>query len=310
MPLDPKAQQFLDQITAAGLPPFDAIPVEESRRLTASMFPTLVEPVSIAKSEDRRIPGAVGEIPVRIFTPGHARPYPVVVYLHGGGWVIGDIDSYDGTCRALANAVPAVVVSVGYRLAPEDKFPAAADDCYAATCWVADHAAEIGGDANRIAVAGDSAGGNLSAVVALMARDRGGPKLRHQVLIYPVTDANFDTPSYRQNANGYFLTQDMMRWFWDQYAPSPVARAHAYASPLRAQDLRGLPAATVITAEFDPLRDEGETYAARLREADVAVRLSRYSGMIHGFFTMTTVFDQAKQAMNEAAAALRGAFGV
>jgi acetyl esterase len=267
------------------------------------------EPEAVARVENRGVPGPGGDLPLRIYTPGGAGPFPVVVYFHGGGWVFGNPDSHDGTCRSLANAVPAVVVSVDYRLAPEHPWPAAAEDAHAAVSWVAAHAATIGSDPRRLAVAGDSAGGNLAAVVAQMARDRGGPALRHQALVYPVIDATFDTPSYRDNANGYFLTRDMMMWFWDHYAPGPVARAHAYASPWRATTLNGLPPALVLTAEFDPLRDEGEAYAARLREAGVPVQLRRYDGMIHGFFSMASVFPQAKQAVAEAAEALRGSFG-
>jgi acetyl esterase len=257
---------------------------------------------------DRTVPGAAGAISVRIYTPAGSTPFPVLVYLHGGGWVIGNLDTHDGTCRALANAAGCVIVSVDYRLAPEHRFPAAPEDAYAATQWVATNAASIGADPSRIAVGGDSAGGNLSAVVALMARDRGGPSLCFQLLVYPVTDGTTQSASYRDNADGYFLTKDMMEWFWNHYVRDAADRRHAYASPLRAESLNGVPPALVITAEFDPLRDEGEAYAARLREVGVPVVLTRYDGMIHGFFGMGAMLSQGTSAINEAAASLRAAF--
>jgi acetyl esterase len=200
-----------------------------------------------------------------------------------------------------------VVVSVDYRLAPEHKFPAAAEDAYAATQWVADHADELGGDPDRIAVAGDSAGGNLAAVVALMARDRGGPPLRFQLLVYPVTDFSFDTDSYRENAEGYFLHRASMEWYWRQYLASDDDGIDPYASPLRADDVTGVPPAMVITAEYDPLRDEGEAYGRKLADAGVDVSIRRFDGMFHGFFSMGAFLDGAKQATDDAHAALRDA---
>jgi len=214
----------------------------------------------------------------------------------------------DGICRALANGARCVAVSVEYRLAPEHRFPAAAEDAYAATCWVAANAASLGVDPARVAVAGDSAGGNLTAVVALMARDRGGPPLVQQVMIYPVTDSVFDTPSYRDNGSDYLLTKDAMVWFWGHYASSAADRVSPYAAPLRAETLNGLPPALVITAEYDPLRDEGEAYATRLRAAGVPTMLTRYPGMIHGFFGMTRMLDQAKHATAQVSDTLRRAF--
>ena len=224
------------------------------------------------------------------------------------GWVIGDIESSDGLCRILTNAVGCIVVSVDYRLAPEHPFPAAADDAYHATLWAATNASSFGGDPSRIAVCGDSAGGNLAAVVAQIARDRGKPAICFQLLIYPVTDAACDTPSYSENAEGYFLTKDAMQWFWNHYVRNDADRNHPYASPLRARNLAGLPAALVITAEFDPLRDEGERYAEGLRAAGTPVQLTRYEGMIHGFFAMSAVIDQGRTAIQQSAAALRTAF--
>jgi acetyl esterase len=201
-----------------------------------------------------------------------------------------------------------VVVSVGYRLAPEHKFPAAPEDCYSATTWVAENAAEIGADPHRIAVGGDSAGGNLAAAVALMARDRRGPALVHQLLVYPMVGTDYATASYLRNADGYILTRDAMMWFWDQYLRSAADEADPYAVPLRAGDLRDLPPALVITAEYDPLQDEGEAYAARLREAGVRATTARYDGMPHGFLGMSAVVDRGKEAIVEASEALVEAF--
>jgi acetyl esterase len=315
LPLHPQARAFLDPLNAAG--PIDIWTLDPDS-LRAAYGPLLaqraVEPV--ASVVDRAIPGPAGEIPIRVYTPeeapeetpGERGPLPVLVYYHGGGFVICDLDTHDSICRALANAARCAVVSVDYRLAPEHRFPAGPEDCYAAACWVAEQASSAGFDASRLAVAGDSAGGNLAAVVSLLARDRGGPRIAHQLLIYPVTDCAFDTPSYRENAEGYLLTREMMRWFWHHYLGRESDAANPLASPLRAEKLGGLPPATVLTAEFDPLRDEGEAYAARLREAGVPVEATRYEGVFHGFFGMTDVLEPAVQAVSQAANALRRAF--
>jgi len=307
MPLDEQSRTLLDQLNK--LPGFQTLTPAEGRRLIDELFQAKGEPEPVGKVENRSIPGPSTEIPVRIYTPKGAGPFPVLVYFHGGGWVLGNLDGWDATCRMLTNAVECVTVSVDYRLAPEHKFPKPAEDCYAATQWVADNAASIDGDPARIAIGGDSAGGNLAAVVALMARDHGKPRLAYQLLIFPATDAAMDSASIKQCADGYFLTRDGMAWFWKQYVRDDADRAHPYASPLRAQNLRGLPPALVITAEFDPLRDEGEAYGARLREAGVPVAVTRYDGTIHGFFLMPSVLDQGKKAVAEAVAALRTAFG-
>jgi acetyl esterase len=308
MPLDPQAQAFLEQLAASGAPPLHELSVAEARQVIVTLFGTTENPEPVGAVEERTIAGAAGELPARIYTPPGRGPFPILVYFHGGGWVIGNLEAYDPTCRALTNAAGCMVVAMEYRLAPEHKFPAAPEDCYAALQWVAAQAAAIGGDPTRLAIGGDSAGGNLTAVVAQMARDRGGPNVVYQLLVYPVTDYNFDTASYRENADGYLLTKDAMVWFWNHYLRSTADGSNLLASPLRAPNLRGLPAALVLTAEFDPLRDEGEAYAARLREAGVPVTLKRYNGMIHGFFSLGAVFDQGKQAMAEAAAGLRAAF--
>jgi acetyl esterase len=308
MPLDPQAQAFLEQLAAASDPPLHELSVAEARQVIVALFGTQGDPELVGAVEERTIPGAGGEMPTRIYKPYGTGPFPVLVYLHGGGWVIGDLEAYDATCRALTNAAGCLVVAMEYRLAPEHKFPAAPEDCYAATCWVAANAAAIGGDPRRIAIGGDSAGGNLAAVVAQMARDRGGPALVYQLLVYPVTNYGYDTASYRENAEGYLLTRDAMVWFWNHYLRSAADGDNPLASPLRANDLRGLPPAMVLTAEFDPLRDEGEAYAMRLQEAGVPVTLKRYAGTIHGFFSLGAVLDQGKQAMADAAAALRTIF--
>jgi len=305
MPLDPQARFVLDQIAAqGGLELTDLSPVEARQMFEKMRVPIPGEPV--ARVENRTVPGPAGPIPVRVYASGPAATLaPGLAFFHGGGWVIGSLDTHDNLCRALANRTGAVVVSVDYRLAPEHRFPAAAEDCWAAASWLAEHGDEFGVDGTRLAVAGDSAGGNLAAAVALLARDRGAPRLRHQTLIYPVTDADFDTASYRDNAEGYLLTRAGMQWFWDHYVPDAERRRDGYASPLRAEKLAGLPPALVITAEYDPLRDEGEAYAARLRDAGVPTTRTRYDGQIHGFVGLFELFDQGKAAVDEIATALR-----
>lgn len=309
MPLDPQAQAILDMIAAMGWPPLAEMSVEQARALL-DLNDLAGELVAVASVEDRKIPGPYGPIPIRIYTPQGQGPFPVLVYFHGGGWVIGNLEGHDNVCRALTNSANCVTVSVDYHLAPEYKFPAAAEDCYAATKWVSERTASFNGDATRIAIGGDSAGGNLAAVVALMARDRGGgPNLVYQLLIYPVTDYyQPGTPSYQENADGYFLTRDDMVWFWHHYLNDEAESKIAYAAPLQATDLSGLPPALVITAEFDPLRDEGELYAAHLKKAGIPVNAIRYPGMIHGFVSMAGVLDQGKLAMADAAKELRLAF--
>ena len=306
MPLDPQAQQVLDQLAALGLPPNHTVSPVEARKNSKSR-PMAPGP-EVAKVENRSISGVGPDIPVRIYTPIGDGPFPVLGWFHGGGWVVGDLDTADGTARHLAVGTGCVVVSVDYRLAPEAKFPAAADDCYAATQWIAQNAASINVDPARLAVGGDSAGSNLAAAVTLMAKNRGGLPLVFQLLVYPVTAMDFSTGSYRQNANGYLLSGDGMKWYWNQYLSSEVDAANPYAAPLVAKDLSGLPPALVITAEFDPLRDEGEAYGQRLQAAGVTTTCSRYDGMIHGFFGMSAVMDKGKQAVAEASTALNQAF--
>jgi iron complex transport system substrate-binding protein len=309
MALEPQSQHIVDFIAKLGLPDVSEGTPEAARRwssLRAESLPSGPD----AKVVSLTIPGAEGERSVRVYRPLDAGegPLPVILWFHGGGFVIGDLAQADGDCRRLATCVGAVVVSLDYRLAPEHPFPAAPEDCFAALRWVAANAGAIGGDASRLAVGGDSAGGNLAAVTSLLARDRNGPALRFQLLVYPVTDlTRFDRPSTLENATGYFLTRAAMMWFTSHYAPRPGDAANPCVSPLLAADLGGLPPALVITAEHDPLRDEGEAYAARLREAGVPTTLSRYAGTIHGFFTMHGFLDIGRRAHEEAEAALRAA---
>lgn len=305
MTLDPQVKQLLAEMAKSAGPPLNEISPQEARQQMVDASAALGEEESIGSVEDRTVPGPNGEVPIRIYKPTGDKPRRVLVYFHGGGWVVGSIDSHDGYCRSLVNAADVIVVSVDYRLAPEHKFPAAAEDAFAATRWVHENASSFGGLPERIAVAGDSAGGNLAAVVPLMARDRGGPPIALQVLIYPITDYDFNTPSYNDCATGYFLTRDSMIWFWEQYLAQEADGINPYVSPLRAENLQGLPPALVITAGYDPLRDEGEAYAQRLQEAGVETKLSRYDGMIHGFVRRTAVLDKARDSLQEIAARLR-----
>jgi acetyl esterase len=311
MPLDPQVKDFLDRLTAAQLTPIQELTIAQARAQMDMSTHFLGELPPAARVEDRHVRGPDGTIRVRIITPpgASAAPRPVLVYSHGGGWVLGNIESHEGICRAIASVGDVIVATVDYRRAPEHRFPAAAEDAYAATSWVAAHAAEFGGDPGRIAVGGDSAGGNLAAVTCLMARDRGGPAPAMQVLLYPITDYNLQNSSYRQCAEGYFLTRSEMAWYWEHYCPKVDDRWHPHASPCRAGDLTGLPRALVITAEYDVLRDEGEEYAVRLQEARVPVSVHRYEGMIHGFVRRFPFFSQGRAAIAEIGRALREAFG-
>jgi acetyl esterase len=307
MPLDPKAKAMIDMMAQMPLPPWGSVDAQTVRAIMdGGRFPSPDLP--LAEIVNTVAPGPAGEIPVRIYRASLDDSQPAIVYFHGGGFVVGNLESHDGTCRRLATAIGCTVVSVDYRLAPEHLYPAAVDDSYAATEWVAANGASLKIDPTRIAVAGDSAGGNLAAVVALMARDRGGPRLCHQLLTYPVTDMAFRSQSYIENGEGYFLTRTMMGWFGDQYVPAGHDVEDPLLSPLYAPDLSGLPPATVITAEYDPLRDEGEAYARRLFEAGVTTKLVRYDGVFHGFFSMNGMIDQADDAHAMATGELKRAF--
>ncbi len=292
MPLHPQVQVMLDAMSQMDMPPIETL---EPAAVRAMMNQPMSVGAPVARVEDRRIPGPVGDIPVRIYWPGEGSAKRLVVFFHGGGFVLCNLDSHDAQARLLALAADAVVISVDYRLAPEHPFPAAQEDCYAATCWALEHAAELGARPETLAVAGDSAGGCLAAAVCLMARDRGGPAIAYQMLIYPVTDAAMDTASYRDNAEGYFLSAGMMAWFWGHYLASPEDATAA--SPLRAGNFAGLPPASVITAEYDPLRDEGAAYAQALQQAGVEVSYRCWEGMIHGFSGMLGAIDAAEQSL-------------
>ena len=313
MPVDPTIQSLLDSIGGPDSPDLSDLGVDEARGLMKMMSTIEGEPEAVASVVSQTVPGPADDIPVRIYrpTPGPDEDVDstlgILVWFHGGGWVIGDLDSADGTARQLANRAHAVVVSVDYRLAPEHPFPAGPDDCWAALQWVADHAAELGGDPTRIAVGGDSAGGNLAAVTAIRARDAGGPRLIHQLLVYPATDLTLSHGSIDENGEGYLLSKTAMTWFTDLYLGTDGDAKDPMASPLFTADLSGLPPATVLTAGYDPLRDEGEAYVAALRAEGVPVELTRYDTMIHGFFSMGSMSPVAAGAVDAAGAALESA---
>jgi acetyl esterase len=306
MTLDPQARIYLDKLESLKLPGFHTMPPEESRRFFRAMRGLTGKPDPVDAVEDRI---TANSIPLRAYRPIGARegPLPCLIYYHGGGWVLGDIETVDNLCRRIANASGCVVVSVGYRHAPETKFPGPLDDCFEAVAFVVREADSLGVDGSRIAVGGDSAGGNLAAAVAIKARDVGAPEIRFQLLAYPITDFQFDTPSYHENAEGYGLSREMMIWYWDQYLARPEDGKSPLASPLKAENLVGLPPALIITAGFDVLRDEGLAYADRLKAAGVPATVQHYPGMIHGFLQMADSFDQGKLAIKVTGQALRSA---
>lgn len=309
--LDPQMKAFLDAANADGPMFLRSETAEQARdKMMALLQASPGVPPEVYSDEDRTIPGPHGLIPIRIYTPAEARtPMGILMYFHGGGWVLGNLETHDIVCRNLANGAGCVVVAVDYRLAPEHKFPAAPEDCYAATKWAAANAAALGGNANAVAVGGDSAGGNLATVVALMARDRGGPRLCLQVLFYPAISAANDTPSQREfAADGFVLSRADMEWFWNHYLDSPADAKNPLACPNMAANLAGLPPAIVLTASHDPLRDEGEAYAAQMRKAGVQVTATRYDGVTHGFISFADLLDKGKQGLAQASAALRAAF--
>jgi acetyl esterase len=313
MALDPDAERVLDMVRLSGRPPYETLTASEARALFLAAGEVLApDPAPVAEVRDLSAPGPAGElIPMRCYrgiTTAPSGMLPALGYFHGGGWVIGSIDTHDSLCRHLANAVQCVVISVDYRLAPEHKFPAAVEDCVVATSWVAEKAAALGIDRERLAVGGDSAGGNLAAVVSLLARDRGAPRLRYQVLLYPAVDCGMSYPSHYRFAEGYLLTRPTVRWFYDHYLRGQADVDDWRASPLRAPDLSGVPPALILTAGNDVLCDEGDAYARRLQQHGVPVRHRQYADQIHGFLTMGKIVRAAQPALDDVAAALRAAW--
>ncbi|MER5704325.1 alpha/beta hydrolase [Micromonospora sp. NPDC002296] len=309
MPLDPQVIAYRAARAAAGVTPLYTQSLAEARAADLAAIRAGggdVEPVHEVR--DDVVPGPAGDLPIRVHRPAGPGRLPTLIYFFGGGWTLGSVDTADGICRRLANAAGCQVVTVGYRLAPEHPFPAAVHDCHAAVRRLAGHADEFGVDPDRLAVGGDSAGGNLAAAVTLLARDEGGPALAAQLLVYPNTDQRRrDEPAGEQDP--LLFNRHSVAWYRGHYLPDPATAEDPLASPLLAEDLTGLPPALVVTAEYDPLRDEGERYASRLREAGVPVELARYDGMIHGFFAMPGAFDAGRRAQDRAAAFLRERLG-
>ncbi|MSR15474.1 MAG: alpha/beta hydrolase [Gammaproteobacteria bacterium] len=304
MPLSAESEAVVRSLAKANLPPLDSLSPAEGRTLFGAAFKTKVEDqVPVVRVENTTIPVAGGSLRARLYAPASTQALPALVHFHGGGWVLMDLDTHDGGCREICNANGVVVVSVEYRKAPEFKAPIPAEDCYAALCWVAANAASLGIDVTRLGVIGDSAGGNLAAVVAQMARDRQGPKLKCQVLTYPAVDATMSSASIKENATAPMLGEREMTWFWGLYIDgSTLARNDPRVSPLFASDLVGLPPAFVSTAEYDPLRDEGEAYAEKLKAAGVPVECKRYNGVFHGFALMGKVVPEGRQVVVDQAA--------
>lgn len=304
MPLHPDLASMLAK--AVGLPPMQTVPVEAIRATDLKRYDIGVPKDEVHSVEDREIAGPRGPIPIRIYRPDARNDRPLTVFFHGSGFVICSIETHDAMCRQICKRGNSVVVSVDYRLAPENKFPAGPDDCYAATLWAAAHAAEIGADPSRLAVCGDSAGGCMAAVVSQRARNENGPAIKAQILLYPVTDHySVERPSYQERGAGFGLTRDGMMWFWDLYLQNAADGAHPHASPMRAAHFADLPQAYVITGEYDLLRDEGEDYAAALVCAGVPVTFKRYHDMNHGFLNWVGLIDRSTEAMDALAAWMR-----
>jgi len=313
MALDPQVRAVIDMVVKSGRPAYHTLSPKEARQLFRETRPAATPaPPAIGRVQDLVADTDAGAVPVRIYRPSSvpdATALPVFVFYHGGGWVIGDLETHDVQCRQVTAEAGISVVAIDYRLAPEHKFPAAVDDAWAATRWVVANAAKLGVDPSRLAVGGDSAGGNLAAVVALMARDHGAPVIKLQVLVYPVTDVAAESRSYSDFADGYMLTRDSMRWFVAHYLKTGDDASDWRVSPLRAASHRGVAPALVVTAGFDPLRDEGAAYAERLREAGVTVDYVCYGGMVHGFMPMGRLIETGNRGLAHVAASLRDALG-
>ena len=303
MALDQATAALLEEMAASGLKPLHELSPAEARDRVAALRGAEAPGPEMASVRDTRVRASGGFVPVRVLTPV-ARPRGVIVYYHGGGWVTGSLADYDKLGRLLAQRTGCTVILVDYRLAPEYRFPTAVDDSWAALRWSDEHRTDLAGARVPLIVAGDSAGGNLSAIMAQRARAAGGPAIALQVLIYPVTDCDLESTSYRDPANQLMLSRATMAWFWDHYAPDPEARLHPDASPLRSTDLLRLPPAAVLTAEHDVLRDEGELYATRLMKAGVPVRHRRFAGQMHGFFTRADLLPGAAEALDYVTAAV------
>jgi acetyl esterase len=309
MPFHPQVQAIRDRLEAEQVPNLYTLPIEEARaRDVKGAITTAGQLEPVAEVRDFVVPGPAGDLAARLYRPSLRGAVPVLAYFFGGGWSLGTLDTSDAVCRMITNRAGCATVAISYRLAPENKFPCAVDDCYAGAAWIAEHAAELDVDGGRLAVGGDSSGGNLAAAVTLRARELGYPAIAHQLLVYPNTDATADTPSLREVTDKHFFNANAIAWYWSMYLESPDDGMNPLASPLKAADLSGLPPATVITAELDPLRDEAELYAAALAKAGVPAEVIRYDGMMHGFFTMVGLLDVAREAVATAADRLAKAF--
>ena len=315
MPLEPVTASIVAEVAKVGGLKFHQMPVNEGREFYRASVPELPE-VKVHAVENFTIESSGRDIPVRLYLPEQqvedspASLPPLHLHLHGGGWVIGDLDTHDADCREICAGSGCIVLAVDYRLAPEAPFPAGLEDCYAVFLWASANLDKLGARSAPMSVGGDSAGGNLAAALSIMARDKKGPPIAFQLLLYPVTNAKMDSVSYQENAEGYLLTKELMGWFWSQYCPEAEQRDHPLASILLSPDLAHLPPALVMTAEYDPLRDEGEAYADRLTSAGVSVQLRRFEGLVHGFFSQAGYIDAARAGVDLATHALKEAHGL
>lgn len=312
--LHPQTKTMLERIRSAAAPPFDQLTPRQSREIYRTRVAQVNLPkADLASVEDRSIPGPHGPIGLRVYRPSASgEALPLVVFFHGGGFVLGDLETHDPQCRLLAALSPCVVVSVDYRLAPENKFPAAIDDSYAAICWAHEHAGALGGDPDRLAVCGDSAGGTIAIVMTQLARQRGGPPIGLQLLVYPGTDrleATAPRPSHAFYDGGLFLTRDLVQWYADQYYPASANPDDFRFCPIANPVLSGLPTALIVTAEYDPIRDDGKAYAERLKAAGVPVTYRCYAGQVHGFFVWGAVVEDGRKVIDDLVAAMKGRFG-